>query len=138
MNNENQGTFLRPDPAHGCLGATGDLNSAFGIPRETTYLDDWRRRGVPSRAFVGAMQDTGTPPDNDDLASQMFACTLHVFYKHWLIDDTVNTCLKIAKSDFDSLDSFDEAIQTPQGLRRYALEKSYVILGAQDLTRSWQ
>lgn len=121
---------------HGCCAATGDLCTAFGIPRERVDVGRYvNKRKVPARAFIGAKKIT-SEWWGDEASAKRYHHSFAVFFRHWMINDTVSDALQRAKDPYDSGDPWDSGEQYPIGKVRDPLDKSFVVYGATDLRRS--
>jgi hypothetical protein len=121
---------------HGCCAATGDLCTAFGIPRERSdvakYVD---KRKVPARAFIGAKKIT-SEYWGDEFSAKLYYHSFQVFFKHWLALDTVSSALQRGQSPYDPNDVLDSGEQLGGGKLRRSMDASFVVYGATDLRRS--
>ena len=120
---------------HGCCAATGDLCTAFGIPRERVDVGTYvNKRKVPARAFIGAKKITNEWWGNE-VTAKRYHHSFGVFFRHWLFGDTVEFCLQRGKSGFDGNDPLDSGEQSPNGKVRDPFDNSFLIYGAFNLTR---
>jgi hypothetical protein len=120
----------------GCCGATGDLSTAFGIPNEQVDVEDYTRRKVPPRAFIGSTSYAGVGTIGSDYPARLDAYSRQVFFAHWMSGDIISECLRRSQQDFDGTDPLDRGENTGNGNTiRFALDKDYIIFGAQDLKR---
>jgi hypothetical protein len=120
---------------HGCCAATGDLCTAFGIPREQVDVTKYtNKRKVPARAFIGA-KDITDEYWGYELAAKRYHHSFRVFFRHWMVFDTVSFALQRGKSPYDPNDSLDSGEEYPSGKVRDPLDESFVVYGATDLRR---
>ncbi len=102
---------------YGCDTADSDLSTAFGIDNRGSSVAEYGKKGLKSRAYIGAKGICGYYQDTQDING--LGDSFNIFYTRWMQNFSIGQCLSEA-----------------QGTQPNPIAAEFTIQGAVDMDRN--